>query len=182
MKGFSKELAMWLWNIAVSLAPYDTGNLRRGITLNNSSNNKITVVYNAYTALYLHYLEEGMGSVKKHKGFISELTVGAFVQEIIFYIQTLKRPLIVSKPMTTLRVSEQGAMFYEKRILNAIGFSKTSLITADDRQKLSNLRYMSKFNTGYQRVSGLKTDIRRIGFNKSQNLPIMHAFIDNRDY
>jgi len=182
MNGFSKGLAMWLWNISVAVAPYDTGNLRRAITLNTASQNKIKVSYNIYDAIYLHYLEEGMGSVKKHKGFIGDVTVGAFIRELVYYAKTQKEPLITSRPMTSLRVSENSPMFYERRILNAIGLKWAKTVTADDRMKLSNLRYMSLKNTGRQTIRGLRTDTRKLGYGTSDNLPIRHAFIDRNDY
>jgi hypothetical protein len=182
MNGFSKGLAMWLWNIAVAVAPYDTGNLRRAITLNNASNDKIKVAYNIYDAVYLHYLEEGMGPVKKHKGFIGDTTVNAFIRELLYYIKTGKQPLITSKPMTSLRVSEHSPMFYERRILNAIGLKWAKTVTADDRMKLSNLRYMSLKETGFQTIRGLRTDTRKLGYATRDNLPIRHAFIDSKDY
>ena len=182
MNGFSKGLAMWLWNIAVAVAPYDTGNLRRAIRLNTATESKIKIAYNVYDAMYLHYLEEGMGPVKKHRGFIGDTTVNAFIRELLYYIKTRKQPLITSKPMASLRVSEHSPMFYERRILNAIGMSWAKTVTADDRMKLSHLRYRSLQNTGYQRIRGMRTDTRRLGYRTRDNLNIRHAFIDRADY
>jgi len=64
INSLDSQLGYWLWNIAVSLAPYDTGNLRRAITMNKNSQTRIRIVYNAFNAIYLHYLEMGDGPVK----------------------------------------------------------------------------------------------------------------------
>ena len=55
------ELGNWLWHIAIAYAPYDTGNLRRAITMSKNSPLRKQYIYNALNAIYLHYLEEGMG-------------------------------------------------------------------------------------------------------------------------
>lgn len=176
-----KDLGMWLWNIAVSLAPYDTGALRKAITLNSANDKNIKIVYNAFNAYYLHFLEEGQGPITKHKGFISELTVGNFVQEIINHFITGKKPLITSKPMTTLRRSEQGPMFYEKKVLSYLGFKNVMTITGDDRINISNLRFNTKNNTFRTKVGGLQTEVRRL-YQKRDNINLRYAYLDERSY
>lgn len=176
----SSQLGYWLWNIAVSLAPYDTGNLRRAITLNSNTDTRKKFVYNAFNAVYLHYLEEGMGSVKKHKGFISERTVGAFVQEIITYLITGKQPIISSPPVATLGISRHGAMFHENKILKSLNLS-TMNITADDRRKLSQLKFRNITPANTMSAGGKQTDIRRL-YKNNLNKDISHFWIDEKDY
>lgn len=171
----SPALGMWLWNIAVSNAPMDTGNLRRAITMNKNSDTKKQYVYNALNAVYLHYLEEGMGPVKKHKGFISNKTVGDFIQELIYYFKTGKTGMITTPPVATLTISKHGPMFYEKKIANSLGWSDRTL-TADDRQKLSQIRYRALSNSNQSRVNGQKPTSRylyRKGLNQRTNMWFM---------
>jgi hypothetical protein len=175
---FGKDLAMWLWNIAVVLAPYDTGNLRRAITLNKASDNKMSIKYNAFNALYLHYLEEGMGSVKKHKGFISEDTMMAFVGELIAYFKTGKPGLLVNKPMTTLRLSTNTPMYHERKILTKLGYDTSSSVTADERQMMSQIKYNKLTQSNRVSVGGKKTYVRRL-YRRSMNRQIDASLIDD---
>lgn len=175
---FSKDLAMWLWNVAVVIAPYDTGNLRRAITLNKASDNKMAIQYNAFNALYLHYLEEGMGSVKKHKGFISEDTMMAFVSELIAYFKTGKPGLLVNKPMTTLRVSGNTPMYHERKILHKLGFDTSMPVTADERKLMSQIKFRKMNQSNRMRIGGKKTYVRRL-YRMSQNRQIDAAMLDD---
>lgn len=182
ISSLDSQLGFWLWNIAVSLAPYDTGNLRRAITMNKNSQTRIRIVYNAFNAIYLHYLEMGKGPVKKHKGYISELTVPAFIQEIIKYLKTGKASSIISlgKPMATLRESGTGAMFYEKKILKALGQKGTD-ITADDRRKLSQIRFRGLHGSNVQRAGGKAGKVRRL-YRMRKNRLIDEFYVDPEDY
>jgi len=181
INGLSSQLGYWLWNLTVSLAPYDTGNLRRAISLQSNSEHRKSIVYNAFNAIYLHYLEQGEGTVKKHTGFISVLTVGAFIQELIAYVKTGSTPIIqFSNPTASLRTSQNGSMFYENKMLRYMNISGKK-ITADDRRKLSQLRFMGVNNTGTQRTRGKSPFVRRL-YNRSESLRINDAFIDPRSY
>lgn len=136
----SYELGISLWNIAVSIAPYDTGNLRRSITLNRNSDTVKTYYYNAFNAMYLHYLEKGQGPVKKYKGFIENETVAAFIEEIIYYFKTNEISTTSIIPKIALKKTRTSAQFYEKAIMKKMGV-KGDTITADDRRKMSRIRY-----------------------------------------
>lgn len=174
----SPDLAMWLWNIAVAIAPYDTGNLRRAITLNKASDTKITIKYNAFNALYLHYLEEGMGSVKKHTGFISDDTVMAFVSELIMYFRTGKPGLLVNKPVTTLRLSSNTPMYHERKILSKLGYSVSDPVTADERREMSQIKYRKLTDSNRVGVGGKKTFVRRL-YRRSMNRQIDASLLDD---
>jgi hypothetical protein len=182
INSLDSQLGYWLWNIAVSLAPYDTGNLRRAITMNKNSQTRIRIVYNAFNAIYLHYLEMGDGPVKKHKGYISELTVPAFIQEIIKYLKTGNASSIISlgKPMATLRESETGTMFYERKILKSLGREGTD-ITADDRRKLSQIRFRGLHDSNMQRAGGKAGNVRRL-YRMRQNRLINEFYVDPQGY
>jgi hypothetical protein len=172
----SPQLGMWLWNIAVSNSPIDTGNLRRAITMNTNSLTKKKYVYNAFNAIYLHYLEEGMGPVKKHKGFISEKTVGDFIQELIYYFKTGKTGMVTTPPVATLSMSKNGPMFHERKISKFLDWSSKEL-SADDRQKLSQLRYRALNNSNRERISGRKPTSRYL-YKKGMNQKADNWFID----
>ena len=141
--GLPLELGFVLWNRAIDCAPYDTGNLRRSILMTKNSSTKKQYVYNAMNALYLDYLEKGQGPIKKHKGYISEKTVGVFIAEIIYYLKTGRTSTVATIPQITLKTSKQGPMFYEKRIMKKFDVAWQKL-TADDRQKMSRFKYGTK--------------------------------------
>jgi ribosomal protein L13 len=176
----SSELGMWLWNIAVSDAPIDTGNLRKAITMTKNGAKSKQYVYNALNAVYLHYLEEGLGPIKKHKGFISEKTVGDFIQEIIYYVKTGKTGLITTPPVATLQMSKNGKMFYEKKIANSLGWSGNQL-SADDRKKLSQIRYRYVANSNKASISGEKPTSRYL-YKRSQNRKTNVFWLDEVGY
>jgi len=174
------SLGYWLWNVAVLLAPEDTGNLKRSITMNRNSDKTKLITYNVFNAVYLHYLEEGMGSVKKYKDFIKTQTVGQFIVEIIDYIKTGKTKGFGTKPLVTLSISSNGAMFYERRMLKQLDGSKKNL-TADDRKTLSQLRYNGLKNTYQQGISGKTPSIKRL-YKTSENLQTNMRFFDPKSY
>lgn len=178
--GMSSELGFWLWNIAIAYAPYDTGNLRRAITMNSNTDTRKLFVYNAFNAIYLHYLEEGMGSVKKYKNFIKQDTMMAFIQEVMYYFKTGKTGSLTGKPNINLKTSEQGAMFYEKKILKSLNMNN-KVLTADDRMMLSKLRYRGLVGSNKTRIGGMKANTTYL-YDKKSNLSTDYFFVDTKDY
>ncbi len=147
----NSALGYWLWNLAVVLAPYDTGNLRRSITMSANSDTHKKYVYNTMNAMYLDYLERGIGPIKKHMCFIEHKTVGRFVEEIIDYFKVGKN-ISLGKPTVTLQISKQGAMFYEKKILHRMGLDDMELdVTADDRKYMSRFEFGTKHRMKYEK-------------------------------
>ncbi len=147
----SYDLGKSFWNIAVGLAPYDTGNLRRSITLNKNSATWKHIYYNAFNAMYLHYLEMGQGPVKKYKDFIGGNTVGAIIEELIYYIKSGGQITQSSNtPKITLKKTETSAQFYEKAIMRKMKVAGDT-ITADDRRKMSRIRYGTQSRLQYER-------------------------------
>jgi hypothetical protein len=148
----SSGLGYWLWNLAVVLAPIDTGNLRRSIVMSANSANHKRYVYNTMNAFYLDYLERGIGPIKKYQGFIEYRTVGRMIEEVIHYCITAKTGLLTGKPMTTLQVSSNGPMFHEKDILSKLKVDLNEIeITADDRKYMSRIKYGTKNRLKYER-------------------------------
>ena len=148
----SSGLGYWLWNLAVVLAPVDTGNLRRSIVMSANSDNHKRYVYNTMNAFYLDYLERGIGPIKKYQGFIEFRTVGRFVEEVIHYCVTGKTGLLTGKPMATLQISSNGPMFHEKDILKNLKVDLNEIeITADDRKYMSRIKYGTKDRLKYER-------------------------------
>ena len=148
----SEGLGYKLWNMAVALAPYDTGNLRRSIVMSANSPTHKRYVYNVMNALYLDYLERGVGNIKKYQGFIENLTVGSMVEEIIHYCLTNESYIHTGKPTVTLQVSSNGAMFHEKRIAHKMGLDDVELdITADDRKYMSRIKYGTRKRLKYEK-------------------------------
>lgn len=175
------QLGLRLWNIAVMFAPYDTGNLRRAITMNTNSATRKKIVYNALNAQYLHYLEMGEGSVKKHTGFISQTTVNSFILSIISYFMNGGDDgVIFGKPVVTLRESRNGAMFSEKKILKSLDLGLESL-TGDDRRKLSQIRYRGLMDSNLTRSGGQSVKLKR-QYKMSQNKKIDMWYMDKEGY
>ena len=153
--GFTKEVGYVLNNIAIDIAPYDTGNLRRAIGLMSNTKKRIVVEYDAFEAYYLHYLEMGQGPIKKHKGFISERTMAAYILILADYFSRGEiRYEVQSKPTVNLQRSKHGAMFSEKILLREMKHQDYG-VTADDRRRLSNI-YFRSINESNKEISSLR--------------------------
>lgn len=144
--GLTDDLANSIWQLLVYSAPYDTGNLRSAIKKQTSSKNKIMFIYDETQALYLDFLERGVGFVKKYKGFIENLSVGETVNEVLYWAQTGNNtysgvPIVVlrGRLMNKAKRSFTGGspMGYEKGIL----YDTKTLLTAKERNLLSQLNY-----------------------------------------
>ena len=141
VKNLDSSLGMWFWNMAVMLAPYDTGNLRRSITLVANTSKKINIRYNTMNANYIKFLEEGLGPVKKYKGFIENQTRIAIVEELIMYLKTGMKPMFTSAPFVALRSSQ--SVFRQEKPFLVKSNMKTSSITPNVRRKISQIRELS---------------------------------------
>lgn len=148
VKNLDSSLGMWLWNIGVMLAPYDTGNLRTAITLASNTSKKINVRYNTMRANYIKFLEEGLGPVKKYKGFIDINTRIAMVEAIIQYLKTGKSPMFTGAPTVVLRQSQ--SIFSQEKPFLRMANMKTSVINPKVRGKISRIREMN-----YRRSIGM---------------------------
>ena len=123
-----------LWNVAVSNAPYKTGNLRLNIKKTNNGPNKVTYIYDDFEAAYVNFLEEGIGRNKRHVGFIEFRTVFSMVSELRSFFMTgqanfTEIPSIVPR---TDRVRN-----YERKMMKSLGLSVDSRINASERATLS---------------------------------------------
>jgi len=146
---FNLSLGIFLWNIAVMIAPYDTGNLRRSVTLAKNTNSKIDIQYNLLRANYLRFLEEGIGPVKKHYHFIEDKTRLAMVEQLIMFLKTGKQPMYMNYPYVELRNSK-SVFQTERRFLTGCN-AQASVITPNVRRKISQIR-----ETNYRKAHNLK--------------------------
>ena len=137
IKNLDQSLGMWFWNIAVMTAPYDTGNLRRAIALKKNTNKHIQIKYDTMKANYLHFLEMGIGPVKKHKGFIEDKTKLAITEQLIIYLKTGIKPLFTPVPFVALR-SSRNPFPRERGLLRAAGMN-SKVISANERMKISQI-------------------------------------------
>lgn len=125
-------------NIAVILAPLDTGNLRRSIGITSNTRLRKTIRYNTMNANYTKFLELGLGPVKKHKGFISEDTTLAITEGVINLIKTGEYPFLSFTPQIQLK--DTSRLFSrEKQILKAHDI-KSNAISAEIRRKISRIQ------------------------------------------
>ena len=137
-KRFGVVFGYIMINIAVILAPLDTGNLRRSITLTQNSKNNKQIRYNLMNANYVRFLEEGWGYVKQYKGFISIDTKMAIVEAIINFILTGEYPFYSFAPTVELK-STTKLFSKEKQMLKNHNI-KSDMISADVRQQMSKIR------------------------------------------
>lgn len=147
-RGFPSSLGYWFWNMAVMIAPYDTGNLRNSIYLakNNSKNIKIT--YDTSKENYAKFLEEGMGPVKKYKDFIKVDTTMAIVEQLVGWIKTQKKISYIPfmpKPFVELRKSKHQPFSWERSLLRQADMNANA-ISAKSRGIISQIRNAE--NTG----------------------------------
>ena len=149
VKEFDESLGMWFWNMAVMISPYDTGNLRRSITLVSNKPKKINIRYSLMRANYIKFLEEGLGPVKKHTQFIGTKTRLAIVEQLIIYLQTGKRPMFTRTPYVSLR-NTKGVFPSEKAFLRSANMG-TQMINPNVRSKISQIREMA-----YRKQNNLK--------------------------
>lgn len=140
IKDLDTSLGMALWNIAVMNAPIDTGNLRRAISLASNNSKNIRIQYNLLTANYIHFLENAYGPVKKYKGFISNRTVGAFIQEIIYFIKFgMISSFELGLPPIVVIGKSKSIFGQERKVMNRMGMTQKNL-SANQRKKISALR------------------------------------------
>ena len=161
--GFPASLGQYAHNIAVMIMAYDTGNARSAISLTTNTSKRFTVDYNLLKANYIKFLDEGVGPVKKHKGIVSVLTVGAIAEEMVGWILSGTNPTFTSAPVVALRQSQYrpfGAKssvtgLSEKDVLRQSQMN-TNTISAQARQEVSKIREYT-----YLRLAGCKPSNKR---------------------
>lgn len=171
VKNLDSSLGMWFWNIAVMIAPYDTGNLRSSITLATNTSKLITIKYNLSKANYAKFLEMGLGPVKKHKGYISVTTRLSIVEQLISYLKTGRKPLFTGTPYVTLRSSE-NVFPREKSFLRKANMG-VNIIDAKARGTISKIReaqYRKVNNLKKQRMTGLRVQTNKTRAIRGQSM------------
>lgn len=135
---FHRYFGYLMQNIAVILAPYDTGNLRSAITLTQNNSKRKQIRYNTMIANYIRFLELGIGPVKRHKGFIEVDTVSSIVEGVVNMILTGNYPFVSFMPTVELK-DTQNIFSKERQILKSNEI-KTDKINANIRRKISQIR------------------------------------------
>lgn len=136
-KMFSQDLGFLMLNMAVIIAPLDTGNLRRSIELTKNNKKTKEITYNLMNANYIKFLEEGLGPVKQYTGFISQDTTIAIVEAVINYILTGSYPFLSKKP--TIELKDTNKLFSRERQILRTHDLKNGRISADIRRSISRL-------------------------------------------
>lgn len=163
VKSLDTSLGMWFWNMAVMIAPYDTGNLRKAITLNSNTSKQITIRYNTMQANYIKFLEEGIGPVKKHKGFIGVTTRLSITEELISYLKTARKPMFTSIPFIATRSS--GKVFSREKTFLRQADMHTKSITQNARNKIAGIRetqYRKEHGIALSNFGGIKVESGKI--------------------
>ena len=155
-KTLSSDLGYAAWNAAIYNAPKDTGNLRASITLVRNTPNLIHIRYNAFFAMYVYYLEEGIGFVTKHAGFIKNRTVPTIVSLVESSLVYDTLPSFSYRPSVTKGFTNR-TFGVERRFMREAGIQ-------DDRLSLSGRRAISKMRmTDLRRQHGKSIPSRRRG-------------------
>lgn len=138
--GFDSSYGYHLWNVAVMVAPYDTGNLRRSIKLTSNSAKTIKISYDLAQANYAKFLEEGLGPVKKYKGFISKATYFLIYDQLVGLISSRENmPIYSLRPIVALKTSKHQPFSWERRFLKGADVN-SSRVDATNRQTISKIR------------------------------------------
>ena len=169
-KGFDSALGYWFWNIAVLIAPIDTGNLRSAITLKANKERKIRISYNEFIANYVQFLEEGQGPVKKYQDFIKKDTTEVIAEQLVSWIITGRRPLYARqgvKPIVNLRNSKYKPFSMEKTLLKQANMN-ANVINAITRMQISKIRELT-YTGVRQKVTGQRVQTSG-NFRKSSRL------------
>ena len=174
-KGFDSALGYWFWNIAILIAPIDTGNLRSAITLKANKERRIRISYNEFIANYVQFLEEGQGPVKKYQDFIKKDTVEVIAEQLVSWIITGRRPLYARqgvKPIVNLRNSKYKPFSMEKTLLKQANMN-ARVITARSRMEISKIREVN-YTGAKQKVTGQRVSSEVIIGYKKMNKNISH--------
>lgn len=146
-KGFDTSVGSYVHNVAVQIMAYDTGNARSAISNRIDTPRHIQIHYNLLKANYIKFLDEGVGPVKKHKGIVSVLTVGAIAEELVGWIITGKRFPFTPIPVVALRQSKYRPFsakssvtgLSEKDVLRQANMN-TNAISSQARSEVSKFR------------------------------------------
>lgn len=169
-KGFDSALGYWFWNIAILIAPIDTGNLRSAITLKANKERRIRISYNEFIANYVQFLEEGQGPVKKYQDFIKKDTTEVIAEQLVSWIITGKRPLYAKqgvKPIVQLSASKYKPFSMEKTLLKQANMN-ANVINAITRMQISKIRELT-YTGVRQKVTGQRVQTSG-NFRKSSRL------------
>ncbi len=168
-QGFDSALGYWFWNIAVMIAPEDTGNLRSAITLKTNKARKIRISYNTFIANYIQFLEEAQGPVKKYKDFIKKDTTEAIAEQLVSWIITGRRPLFARqgvKPFVKLSQSKYAPFSKERMFLKQANMN-ASIINAKARMQISKIREVD-YSNSKSSVTGQRVETQKsIGYARS---------------
>ena len=174
--GLDDELANSIWQLLVYSAPYDTGNLRSAIKKSVSNARRILFIYDETTAVYLKFLEDGVGFVKKHKGFISVVSLGEATMEVMYYAKTGQTtfsgvPIVVLRGRLNKKAGRSYGggkpMGYEKTML----IDKRTQLTAKERSLLSKL-YASRDKGAKFSYSGQSVITEKSPFTSSSRFSV----------
>jgi hypothetical protein len=167
-QGFDMSLGYWFWNMAVMIAPYDTGATRSSIMLKKNKPKRIKISYDLSKAVHVKFLEEGVGPVKKYKDFIKKDTAESIAEQLVSWIITGKSPSYAMqgiKPFIVLKTSKHNPFSWEQTLLKQANMN-TNSINAKTRSQISKIRETT--HTGYiQRSSGKSPSTLSSGRNNA---------------
>ncbi len=180
-QGFDMALGYWFWNMAVMIAPYDTGATRASILLKKNKPRNIRISYDTNKANWIKFLEEGQGPVKKYKDFIKKDTAEAIVEQLVSWIMTGKAPEYAIqgiKPFVVLRKSKNAPFSRERALLKQANMN-ANVITASSRMQISQIREIN-YNGTIQKSSGQSPSILKSGSKYNKNISKLNNIYKER--
>ena len=180
-QGFDMALGYWFWNIAVMIAPYDTGATRASILLKTNKPRRIRISYNEFMANYIKFLEEGQGPIKKYKDFIKKDTAEAIDEQLASWIMTGKAPTYAIqgiKPFVVLRKSKNAPFSRERALLKQANMN-SNVITASSRMQISQIREIN-YNGTIQKSSGQSPSTLKSGSKYNKNISKLNNIYKER--
>jgi hypothetical protein len=158
--GFDRALANDIHYLMIYLAPMATGNLARSIRKKVVTKRFMKFSYDPQMARYTKFLERGQGSVKKYKGFISQVTVPRVITTLVTHVHNSNTCLVGGRDSVASSASEviknlkkaRGLsgkavkMYYEKKGTTEqerkdFKISNRKLLTSTQRRNRSLLEY-----------------------------------------
>lgn len=180
-QGFDMALGFWFWNMAIMIAPYDTGATRASILLKKNKPRRIRISYDISKANWIIFLEEGQGPVKKYKDFIKKDTAEAIVEQLVSWIMTGKAPTYAIqgiKPFVALRASKQTPFSRERAFLKQANMN-ANVITAQTRMKISQIREM-EYTGSIQKSGGQRPTTLTSGRSGNKNISHLNKIYKER--
>jgi len=137
--------------IAMSLAPYDTGNLRFNAIKRIVNPQGFTVRYSLADAFYIYFLEEGTSKSLQHQGFIANRTVPAIANYLYQKYQTQNKKQISKWQRISREATNDIDIDSEKRSIRNKRSLNLDLESISSKEKWQHNEFIEQFDKEWKR-------------------------------